>query len=218
MPPQGALRPDRHRPHARPRGGPRKVLLVDNYDSFTFNLEQLVGGLGVPVVVHLATTPSICPPSRRSPPATSSCRPARAPANRRDFGICAALIHRVVAAGGPPLLGVCLGHQGIAHHLGGTVHQAPAIVHGKTSAVRHRGAGLFAGLPDGFLAMRYHSFVVDRATLPPTLQVTAWTDDGLVMGLAHQTRPLWGVQFHPESFATEGGARILSNFLESSAR
>ena len=194
-----------------------RVLLVDNYDSFTFNLAQLVGGLGAEVIVRRNDAVDVAGVDALAPTHVILSPGPGHPGVPRDFGVCAALVRRAAASAQPPLLGVCLGHQGIAHHLGGVVARAPAIVHGKTSPIRHRGDGLFAGLPDGFAAMRYHSWIVDPASLPAALEATAWTDDGLLMGLAHRTRPLLGVQFHPESFATEGGARILSNFLEISA-
>ena len=187
-----------------------RVLLVDNYDSFTFNLEQLVGGLGATVIVRrndaftLADLPGFDATHIILSPGPGN------PANPKDFGVCADLIaHSTV-----PLLGVCLGHQGIAHHLGGRVVPAPAIVHGKVSPIAHDGTGVFAGLPPTITVMRYHSLTVEPTSLPFDLQITAQTADGVVMGLAHRRRPMHGIQFHPESFATPDGAQMLRTFLE----
>jgi len=185
------------------------IVLIDNYDSFTFNLVHYLGGLGADVVVHrndkitseqvMAVDPDAIVLS------PGPCTPA-------DAGICLDLVER--AASSTPILGVCLGHQAIGQAFGGTVVRAPAPAHGKLSEIRHRGEGVFRGINSAFKATRYHSLVVDRATLPKALSVTAETDDGLVMGLGHETLPVHGVQFHPESIASEHGHLILKNFLE----
>jgi anthranilate synthase component 2 len=183
-------------------------LLIDNYDSFTYNLWHYLGELGAEVVV------------RRNDALTAAealaMRPqgiviSPGPSDPDHAGICLELVRR---AGNVPLLGVCLGHQAIGQACGGRVVRAPVPMHGKLSAMRHDGSGVFADLPDPFQATRYHSLIVDRATLPPSLRVTAETEDGLVMGVVHRERPLHGVQFHPESIASEGGHALLKNFLE----
>jgi anthranilate synthase/aminodeoxychorismate synthase-like glutamine amidotransferase len=185
------------------------ILLIDNYDSFTFNLYHFLGDLGTEVEV------------RRNDALTSqealAMRPAAivlspGPCTPNEAGICLPLIGAAAAAG-IPLLGVCLGHQAIGQAFGGTVVRAPAPVHGKVREVRHRNTDIFAGLPDPFLATRYHSLVVRREDLPPALEATAWAEDGLIMGLAHRDRPIWGVQFHPESIASQHGHDLLRNFL-----
>jgi len=188
-----------------------KVLLVDNYDSFTYNLFQLLGSLGAPVVV--ARNDSI---SRRDVDALDPSHVVLSPgpghpARARDFGIGAELVKTLSHR---PLLGICLGHQGIAHYLGGRVMPAPTIMHGKVSTVDHDGSCLFRGLPPAFEAMRYHSLTVDPASLPPGLRVNASTPDGVAMGLVHDARPLFGLQFHPESIGTPLGSQLLANFLE----
>ena len=188
-----------------------RVLIIDNYDSFTHNLYQLVGAQGVQVDVvrnDALTVGEIaaCAPSH----IILSPGPGH-PGNARDFGVCAAVIDTLIST---PTLGVCLGHQGLAHRLGASVVRAPEIVHGKTSSIRHDGTGLFAGLPESLEVMRYHSLTVDPATLPDSLVVNATTEDGLAMGLRHQHRPLHGLQFHPESIGTPDGASLIRNFLE----
>ncbi len=185
------------------------ILLIDNYDSFTFNLYHFLGDLGVEVEV------------RRNDALTSqealAMRPeaivlSPGPCTPNEAGICLPLIGAAAAAR-VPLLGVCLGHQAIGQAFGGTVVRAPAPVHGKVWEVHHAGTDLFAGLPSPFAATRYHSLVVRREDMPPALRVTAWTEDGLVMGLAHTELPIWGVQFHPESIASRHGHDLLRNFL-----
>lgn len=178
------------------------LLLIDNYDSFTYNLWHYLGELGADVVVRRndALTPAealaMAPEGIVLSP--GPCDPDRA-------GICLDLIAR--AAGQVPILGVCLGHQAIGQAFGGRVTRAPQPMHGKVSDIRHIGTGVFAGLPSPFRATRYHSLIVDRASLPACLEITAETDDGLIMGLAHRTLPVHGVQFHPESIASEHGHR-----------
>jgi anthranilate synthase component 2 len=186
------------------------VLLVDNYDSFTFNLEQLVGAMGAKVSVRRNDAFAAADlPSFGATHIIVSPGPGN-PANASDFGVCADLI----ACATLPLLGVCLGHQGIAYHLGGRVVEAPAIVHGKISRIAHDGTSVFAGLPPTIDVMRYHSLTVEPRSLPSDLRITAQTADGVIMGLAHRRRSLHGIQFHPESFATPDGAQMLRTFLE----
>jgi anthranilate synthase/aminodeoxychorismate synthase-like glutamine amidotransferase len=185
------------------------ILLIDNYDSFTFNLFHFLGDLGAAVEV------------RRNDALTSqdalAMRPdaillSPGPCTPNEAGICLPLIGAAAAAG-IPLMGVCLGHQAIGQAFGGTVIRAPEPVHGKVWDIHHRATDLFAGLPSPFKATRYHSLVVQRDDLPAELDATAWTADGLLMGLAHKTLPIWGVQFHPESIASEHGHDLLRNFL-----
>jgi anthranilate synthase component II len=185
------------------------IVLVDNYDSFTFNLVHYLGGLGAEVVVHRNDKVAV-EDVVAAKPAAIVLSPG--PCTPNDAGICLDLIER--AAPTIPILGVCLGHQAIGQAFGGAVVRAPSPVHGKLSEVRHQGAGVFRGINGPFKATRYHSLVVERGNLPATLGVTAETDDGLVMGLAHKTLPVHGVQFHPESIASEHGQLILKNFLD----
>ena len=186
-------------------------LLIDNYDSFTYNLLHYLGELGAEVVVRrndaltAAEALALRPQGIVLSPGPST--PDRA-------GICEELVRR---AGGVPILGVCLGHQAIGEVCGGRIVRAPTPMHGKLSSIEHDGSGVFAGLPNPFLATRYHSLIVERASLPAELRVTAWTEDGIIMGLAHRERPLHGVQFHPESIASEGGHALLGNFLALAA-
>jgi anthranilate synthase component 2 len=184
------------------------ILLLDNYDSFTYNIYQCVAHLGHPVRVvrndRIALDEIAAGGYRAVIISPGPGRPA-------DAGISTALVRRF--AGRLPILGVCLGHQAIGEAFGGRIVRAPAPVHGKTSAVSHSGAGLYRGLPQPFAAGRYHSLVVDRATLPACLAVTATSDDGLIMGLRHKRHPVEGVQFHPESVLTPDGATLLANFL-----
>ena len=189
------------------------LLMIDNYDSFTFNLVQYLQTLGAEVKVvrndalgvdeiaalqpsHIVVSPGPCTPN--------------------EAGVSLEVIRRLGAA--TPVLGVCLGHQSIGQVYGGNVIRAGNIMHGKTSKIRHEGKGVFAGLPDGYEATRYHSLVVDKATLPAELEITAWTEnaDGSmeeIMGLRHREHPVEGVQFHPESILTEHGHALLKNFL-----
>ena len=184
------------------------LTIIDNYDSFVYNLVHFLGELGAESVVYRndAVTPAQVLAARPEGIVLSPgpCDPDRA-------GICLDLVR--AAAGRVPLLGVCLGHQAIGQAFGGSVVPAPIPMHGKLSRVRHAGRGLFAGLDDGFLATRYHSLVVARQGLPSDLEVAAETDDGIVMGLAHRRHAVWGVQFHPESIASECGHALLANFL-----
>ncbi|MEQ8369655.1 MAG: aminodeoxychorismate/anthranilate synthase component II [Alphaproteobacteria bacterium] len=183
-------------------------LLIDNYDSFTFNLVHFLGELGVKVVVRRNDTLSVRDALDLKPEAIilspGPCDPDRA-------GICLDLIG--AAAGTVPLMGVCLGHQAIGQAFGGKVVRAPLPMHGKLSAVRHNGNGLFDGLANPLRVTRYHSLTVAPDSLPDCLEVTAWTDDGVIMGLAHKAHPVWGVQFHPESIATQQGHALLANMI-----
>ena len=186
-------------------------LLIDNYDSFTYNLWHYLGELGAEVVVKRNDA--------LTAEAALALKPqgiviSPGPSDPDHAGICLDLVKR---AGSVPILGVCLGHQAIGQAMGGSVVRAPMPMHGKVSRIRHAGSCVFAGLPNPFGATRYHSLIVDRATLPPVLAVTAETEDGIIMGLAHRERPLHGVQFHPESIASEGGHDLLRNFLRLAA-
>jgi anthranilate synthase component 2 len=185
-----------------------RLLVVDNYDSFTFNLVQYLGELGAAVEVHRNDQIDVAGIRARRPDglvlSPGPCTPTEA-------GITLEAIRAF--AGERPILGVCLGHQAIGQAFGGTVVRNFRIVHGKASPVRHRGEGVFAGLPSPFEAGRYHSLVVERASLPRALKVTAWTDEGEIMGLRHRTLDVEGVQFHPESILTGEGKRLLGNWL-----
>ena len=187
----------------------KKLLMVDNYDSFTYNIVQYFGELGAEVVVVRNDETSLEAIAAHQPDwlviSPGPCSPAEA-------GISIAAIQHF--AGKLPILGVCLGHQAIGQAFGGEVVRAPTPVHGKVWEVAHEGGGVFAGLPSPFTATRYHSLAVKRETLPDCLEVTAWTADGEIMGLQHRTRPIHGVQFHPESIATEHGHEMLANFLD----
>ena len=191
-----------------------KTLIVDNYDSFTFNLLQLVAAIDGerPVVVqnNAVTWEQILAFNPQS--IILSPGPGR-PDNDRDFGIC----RQIILESKVPVLGVCLGFQGIAHYFGATVERAPEPVHGRSSRIFHDGNGLFAGIPQGFSAVRYHSLAV-RSPIPRSLRTTAWTGDELPMALEHLERPLWGVQFHPESISTDHGAKMLENFRRLSTQ
>lgn len=185
------------------------LLLIDNYDSFTYNLVHLLGGLGAEIVVRRndVLTPAEALALRPDAIVLSPgpCDPDRA-------GICLPLV-AAAAAACVPLFGVCLGHQAIGQAFGGRVVPAGDIVHGKLGAIDHCGFGVFAGLPTPLDATRYHSLVVDRATLPAALEVTAWLEDGTIMGLRHRDLPIEGVQFHPESVASQHGAALMGAFL-----
>ena len=188
------------------------IVLIDNYDSFTFNLVHYLGGLGADVVVHRNDKISAADVIAAAPDAIVL---SPGPCTPNDAGICLEVIGKASAS--IPILGVCLGHQAIGQAFGGDVVRAPVPVHGKLSGMTHTGEGLFRGINGPFKATRYHSLVVDRATMPADLAVTAETSDRLVMGLAHRTLPVHGVQFHPESIASEHGHLMLKNFLELAA-
>jgi anthranilate synthase component 2 len=184
------------------------ILLLDNYDSFTYNLYQYLSELGAEVVVKRNDEVTVGEVAALEPQkivvSPGPCTPSEA-------GISVALIREL--GGQVPILGVCLGHQSIGAAFGGTVVRAPQVMHGKLSEIYHAGKGVFAGLPQPFWATRYHSLIVRRADLPTELEVTAWTEDGLIMGLRHRTQPVQGVQFHPESIMTDAGKALLGNFL-----
>ena len=188
------------------------IVLIDNYDSFTFNLVHYLGGLGAEVVVHRNDRISVDAVMAMAPEAIVL---SPGPCTPNEAGICLDLI--VKAAGKVPLLGVCLGHQAIGQAFGGKVVRAPTPVHGKLSDIRHANTGVFRGINGSFKATRYHSLLIERASLPRELTVNAETDDGLVMGLMHADLPIHGVQFHPESIASEHGHLILKNFLDLAA-
>jgi anthranilate synthase component II len=184
------------------------ILVIDNYDSFTYNLVHYLEELGAETVVRRNDVLSAEEALAMKPQAVLL---SPGPCSPNEAGICLSLLEK--APDGLPILGVCLGHQAIGQVFGGKVIRAKALMHGKTSPIRHRGEGVFEGLADGFTATRYHSLAVDPESLPEVLKVTAWTEDGEIMGLRHESRPIQGVQFHPESIATEGGHRMLANFL-----
>ena len=185
------------------------LLLVDNYDSFTYNLFQYLSELGADVLVRRNDAVTLDEVERLAPERLVISPGPGAPAGA---GISLALIRRF--GGEIPILGVCLGHQCIGEAYGGRVVRAPELRHGKTSPVHHDDGGVFSGLADPFRAVRYHSLIVERESLPASLEVSAWTDDGLIMGLRHRELAVEGVQFHPESVMTEDGYRLLANFLD----
>ncbi len=190
------------------------LLLIDNYDSFTYNLVHYLGELGADVRVvrndALSVQDAIALGPKLIVLSPGPCDPASA-------GICVPLT-RAAASADIPLLGVCLGHQTIGAAFGGNVVRCHEIVHGKMGAMHHTGQGMFGGLPSPFLATRYHSLVVERETLPSCLEVTAWLEDGTIMGLRHREKLIEGVQFHPESIASEHGHQLLKNFLDAAAQ
>ena len=186
------------------------LLLIDNYDSFTYNLVHYLGELGAQVVVHRNDALNVQQAMALRPDAIVL---SPGPCDPDQAGICLALTN-AAAETGTPLLGVCLGHQAIGQAFGGKVVRCHEIVHGKMGHVRHTASGIFNGLPTPFKATRYHSLVVERASLPDCLEITAELDDGTIMGLAHKDLPIHGVQFHPESIASEHGHKLLQNFLD----
>ena len=187
---------------------PDVLLVIDNYDSFTFNLVQYFGQLGVAQRVFRN--------DEITPAAALALNPERVllspgPCSPREAGVTLDIIRAF--AGVKPILGVCLGHQSIGHYLGGKVVRADRLMHGKTSPILHHDTDVFKGMAQGFAATRYHSLLVEKSTLSDCLEATAETAEGEIMGLRHKTLPIWGVQFHPESIATDGGMNILKNFL-----
>jgi anthranilate synthase component 2 len=187
----------------------KNILLIDNYDSFTYNLVHYLSALGASVEVVRNDTLRVDDVFGKKPDGIVI---SPGPATPDDAGICLEFLAR--NQGSIPLLGVCLGHQAIGQAYGGKVVRAAQVMHGKTSPVTHTGTGLFAGLPSPFTATRYHSLIVERATLPECLEVTAETADGTIMGIAHRSQKVHGVQFHPESIASEHGHALLKNFLQ----
>jgi anthranilate synthase/aminodeoxychorismate synthase-like glutamine amidotransferase len=184
------------------------ILLLDNYDSFTYNLAQYLGELGCQVEVHRNDRISVEQIAQRKPERIVI---SPGPCTPQEAGISVEMIQKL--AGRIPILGVCLGHQAIGAAFGGKIIRAPKLFHGKTSQIRHDGSGVFRGLPNPFTATRYHSLIVERKSLPAELQVTAETDDDIIMGMQHRKYPLMGVQFHPESVLTDSGKQLLKNFL-----
>ena len=189
------------------------LLMIDNYDSFTYNLVQYLGELGEEVLVRRNDELSLDD--------IEALKPARVvvspgPCTPNEAGVSVPLIERF--AGRFPVLGVCLGHQNIGQAFGGRIVHARELMHGKISAISHTGEGVFRGLPNPFQATRYHSLVIDRETLPDCLEITAWTDDGEIMGVRHKRLSVEGVQFHPESILTEHGHDLLRNFLQGGER
>ena len=185
------------------------ILVIDNYDSFTYNLVHYLNELGAETMVVRNDALTVDAALALKPEAILI---SPGPCSPNEAGICLGLL--AAAPADLPILGVCLGHQAIGQAFGGEVVRAKSLMHGKTSPIHHKDEGLFKGLRDGFTGARYHSLAVEPATFPDALDVTAWTDDGEVMGLKHKTRPIYGVQFHPESIATEGGHALLANFLD----
>ncbi len=185
------------------------LLLIDNYDSFTYNLYQYLCELGAEVEVHRNDKITVDEISEMAPERIVL---SPGPCTPKEAGICIDVIQRF--GEGTPLLGVCLGHQCIGEAYGGVVDKAGEIVHGKTSRIYHKDVGALVGLPDPFEAIRYHSLVILKETMPESLEVTAWTQKGLIMGVRHKRHPVEGIQFHPESIMTPDGKAILGNFLK----
>ena len=188
------------------------ILVVDNYDSFTWNLVHYLAELGAETRVVRNDDLTAAEAWALKPEAVLL---SPGPCSPNEAGICLDLLASAPEA--MPIFGVCLGHQAMGQAFGGEVIRAKALMHGKTSPIEHEGKGVFRGLPSPFTATRYHSLAVKRETLPDVLEVTAWTADGEIMGLSHRTRPIHGVQFHPESIATEHGHDLLANFLDFAA-
>ena len=190
-----------------------RILVVDNYDSFVYTLVGYLQQLGAETTVVRNDDVTLAEAVELADP-RDGVLVSPGPGTPAGAGICIDLI-KWCGEAGKPMLGVCLGHQALAEAYGGTVTHAPELMHGKTSAVIHQGANVFAGLPSPFTATRYHSLAAVNGSIPPELEVTATTESGVIMGLAHRTAPLYGVQFHPESVLTEGGYQMLGNWLES---
>jgi anthranilate synthase/aminodeoxychorismate synthase-like glutamine amidotransferase len=184
------------------------ILLLDNYDSFTYNLAQYLGEFGCTVEVHRNDKISVEHIAQRKPEAIII---SPGPCTPREAGVSVELVQKL--AGKFPILGVCLGHQAIGEAFGGKIIRAPKLFHGKTSEIHHDGKGVFRKLPRPFVATRYHSLIVERKSLPRELSITAQTDDGIIMGVRHRRYKLEGVQFHPESVLTTSGKQLLKNFL-----
>jgi anthranilate synthase component II len=190
----------------------QRVVLIDNYDSFTFNLVHYLGELGAEVAVWRNDQISVEETLAAKPDAIVL---SPGPCTPNEAGVCLDLVR--AASGTTPILGVCLGHQAIGQAFGGEIVRAPAPMHGKVSRIEHNARGVFRGLNGPFQATRYHSLVIERSTAPDELEVSAETDDGLIMAIEHRDRPVYGVQFHPESIASENGRQILRNFLDLAA-
>ena len=184
------------------------LLILDNYDSFTYNLVQYFGELGVEMEIYRNDVISVDEVKAKKPERICI---SPGPCTPNEAGISMDLIRELGAT--TPILGVCLGHQSIGQVYGGDVVRADRLMHGKTSPIHHSGASVFAGMPDPFEATRYHSLIVKRETLPDCLEITAWTEEGEIMGLMHKEHPVHGVQFHPESILTQDGRKLLENFL-----
>lgn len=186
------------------------IVLIDNYDSFTYNVVQYLAELGAELAVYRNDELSAKEVLDLSPTAIVL---SPGPGRPEQAGMINELVKS--AAGTLPLLGICLGHQSLAQVFGGTIGYAPTIMHGKTSEIHHDSSALFQNVPSPFIATRYHSLIIERESLPPEFIISAWTDDDVIMGIRHRTLPLLGVQFHPESIMTPDGKTILKNFLES---
>jgi anthranilate synthase component 2 len=189
------------------------LLMIDNYDSFTYNLVQYLGELGEDVRVYRNDQISVAEIEKLKP---DHIVISPGPCTPNEAGVSVEIIQKL--GGIIPILGVCLGHQSIGQAYGGKIIRAKQLMHGKTSIIHHAGKGVFAGLPNPFEATRYHSLVIERGGLPEVLEITAWTDDGEIMGVRHKTLPVEGVQFHPESILTQHGHELLANFLKSQRR
>jgi anthranilate synthase component II len=185
-----------------------KLLVIDNYDSFTYNLVHFLGELGAEPAVYRNDKITLEEIAEMAPEGIVL---SPGPCTPNEAGICLALVERFAPT--TPMLGVCLGHQAMGQAMGGEVVRAPQLMHGKTSRINHTGKGIFRGLNAGFEATRYHSLIVNGKSLPESLEITASSDDGLVMGMQHRKYPMHGVQFHPESIASENGHALLQNFL-----
>ena len=186
------------------------LLMIDNYDSFTYNLVQYLGELGQDVRVYRNDEIDLSKISQLKP---RHIVISPGPCTPNEAGISVPLIHEF--SGKIPILGVCLGHQSIGQAFGGKIVHAKQLMHGKTSLIHHNNMGVFKGLPNPYTATRYHSLVIERESLPDCLEITAWTNDGEIMGVRHKTLPIEGVQFHPESILTEYGHELLDNFLKA---
>jgi len=185
------------------------VLMIDNYDSFTYNLVQYLGELGAELEVYRNDKITVKEIVKMRP---EKIVLSPGPCTPNEAGICIELINEL--SGKIPILGVCLGHQSIGQAFGGKIIRAPKLFHGKTSSINHDGKGVFSNIKTPFTAIRYHSLIVEKESLPQTFEVSAWTDDGIIMGIRHKKYCVEGVQFHPESILTENGMKILQNFLE----
>ena len=189
------------------------LLMIDNYDSFTYNLVQYLGELGEDVQVHRNDRITVAEIEKLKP---DHIVISPGPCTPNEAGVSVETIQKL--GGRIPILGVCLGHQSIGQAYGGRIIRAKQLMHGKTSMIHHANQGVFAGLPNPFEATRYHSLVIERAGIPDVLEITAWTDDGEIMGVRHRTLPVEGVQFHPESILTQYGHELLKNFLVASSK